>query len=408
MIFDTMDELATRVAAVIDANIKNEGSLDDKCITAESVGIKRLLREWASNKAALLHSPLFNGELIRNLGEVNITPNADDDENKYYLSDFCCKLHDYRLEGKICWYEFDALTEFLEAQSDGFLTNQVTNDYSIYDIFLNKGRKISRCIKYFIKDEEKVREIQDLYSTYIQKRKIRGELCISIHPLDFLSSSENTYKWRSCHALDGEYKGGNLSYMIDPTTIVCYIKGQDGVKLPRFPESVPWNDKKWRMLIHIDPKDAGFVAFGRPYPFASDDLRNLIYEKFKRIYSDINFSPLEQIEYNEYEYPAYDFITGEYKIQKSSAKSINFHGQHIPRVRVVDDSEGTCFYDLLESSFYDFWYFYNEEKNEVPFLRIGLSPCCVYCGASCPTSEYFLCGDCLEYEYQEEEEELPF
>ena len=28
---------------------------------------------------------------------------------------------------------------------------------------------------------------------------------------DYLSLSENAFNWRSCHALDGEYRAGNLS-----------------------------------------------------------------------------------------------------------------------------------------------------------------------------------------------------
>ena len=78
-----------------------------------------------------------------------------------------------------------------------------------------------------------------------------GDFCISIHPLDFLTSSVNTYNWRSCHALDGEYRAGNLSYMVDKSTIICYLKGANNAKLPMFPDDVPWNSKKWRVLIYV-------------------------------------------------------------------------------------------------------------------------------------------------------------
>lgn len=83
----------------------------------------------------------------------------------------------------------------------------------------------------------------------IQEDKVTGILCLSIHPLDYLSLSENTYNWRSCHALDGEYRAGNLSYMMDNTTVVCYLKGEDEAELPHFPAEVKWNSKKWRMLL---------------------------------------------------------------------------------------------------------------------------------------------------------------
>ena len=42
---------------------------------------------------------------------------------------------------------------------------------------------------------------------------MEGYLYLSIHPLDYLSISETNHGWRSCHALDGEYRNGNLSYL---------------------------------------------------------------------------------------------------------------------------------------------------------------------------------------------------
>ena len=83
----------------------------------------------------------------------------------------------------------------------------------------------------------------------LQEDKIEGTLCFSVHPLDFLSSSENTYNWRSCHSLDGEFCAGNLSYMADSATMICYLKSDKEEILPRFPEDIPWNNKKWRVFL---------------------------------------------------------------------------------------------------------------------------------------------------------------
>lgn len=71
----------------------------------------------------------------------------------------------------------------------------------------------------------------------------------------FLTSSVNTYNWRSCHALDGEYRAGNLSYMADNVTFMCYIKGEAKLQYPFLPHGISWNSKKWRMLVHMDPTD---------------------------------------------------------------------------------------------------------------------------------------------------------
>ena len=83
--------------------------------------------------------------------------------------------------------------------------------------------KLVRAFKFFETDKELLNEIQSVASMIIQEDKIEGTLCLSVHPLDFISSSENTHNWRSCHALDGEYRAGNLSYMLDKTTVMCYL-----------------------------------------------------------------------------------------------------------------------------------------------------------------------------------------
>ena len=103
----------------------------------------------------------------------------------------------------------------------------------------------------------------------IQENTITGTLCFSVHPLDFLSSSENTHNWRSCHSLDGEYRGGNLSYMVDDCTFMCYLRS-DGYdhQLPNFPHEVKWNSKKWRVLLYLS-NDRTMLMAGRQYPFSS-------------------------------------------------------------------------------------------------------------------------------------------
>ena len=90
--------------------------------------------------------------------------------------------------------------------NNSFYDNIVTDsDYSPAP----KGMKLVRAFKYFEKNKIVLEEIQNLASRYLQEDKVKGTLCFSVHPLDFLSLSENTYNWRSCHSLDGEYRAGN-------------------------------------------------------------------------------------------------------------------------------------------------------------------------------------------------------
>lgn len=203
---------------------------------------------------------VFGGNLIYEYPEV-LHFKLDKKEKQKNLNNF--------LDTIDCLYSNYDLVNFIEDNRDGFFINQVVNEWKLPDgKVIPVGMKLVKAFKYFIQDKEVLYTIQNSASRVIQEDKIEGTLCISVHPLDFLSSSENTYNWRSCHALDGEYRAGNLSYMVDNSTVICYLKGADNVRLPNFPESVPWNSKKWRVLLFFE-KNWRAVFAGRQYPLSS-------------------------------------------------------------------------------------------------------------------------------------------
>ena len=177
------------------------------------------------------------------------------------------------------------LSLFIEHNLDSFYDNRV----SVTDgKKIPEGMKLIKAFKYFESDKRALRDIQDMASCVIQSNKIKGTLCFSVHPLDFLSSSENTYNWRSCHALDGEYRSGNLSYMVDNTTFMVYLKGADDVYLNSFGD-VKWNSKKWRMLIHASERDEIMFA-GRQYPIYSTDALDQVLNIYNNLmYGDFGY-----------------------------------------------------------------------------------------------------------------------
>ena len=172
-------------------------------------------------------------------------------------------------------YGYDRLADFVEDNREGFFENQVIKNSQYENKKIPAGAKLIKSFKHFVHGDSALHDIQSRASQIVQEDSVTGILCFSVHPLDFLSSSENTYNWRSCHALDGEYRAGNLSYMCDKSTVICYLRGTDNTKLPMFPAEVPWNNKKWRMLLHFsDNWDVIFA--GRQYPFESSTAMGLI------------------------------------------------------------------------------------------------------------------------------------
>lgn len=168
--------------------------------------------------------------------------------------------------------------EFFKCNYDGILENKLLQPYGEFP----RGMRLSKVLmKEFGLDAEDVRQ---KLSMLIQSNKVTGTLCISIHPLDYLSASENNHGWRSCHALDGEYRAGNISYMLDNCTIIAYLRSNgDPVNLPRFPRDVKWNDKKWRVYLHVDRVNKIIYA-GRQYPFHTDRGLELIADMIRNLW----------------------------------------------------------------------------------------------------------------------------
>lgn len=209
--------------------------------------IDKLLTTWASSKQ-ILSNKFLQGNLSYTYPE-EITFSLSPAAKEKNFSTFIDMVKGYGEETH--W-----LIKFLFAiNADDFYNNYLPFKYIMdadNEKIIPQGSKIIKSFKCFVEDKQILAQLQMIASMYIQENKINGYLTFSIHPLDFLSSSENTYNWRSCHSLDSEYRAGNLSYICDCGTMIVYLSPNTPEKLPNFPISVPWNSKKWRMLMHFN------------------------------------------------------------------------------------------------------------------------------------------------------------
>ena len=232
----------------------------------------------------------------------------------------------------------------------------------------------------------------------IQEDTVTGTLCFSVHPLDYLSSSENTYNWRSCHALDGEYCAGNLSYMVDKSTVICYLKGANNAKLPMFPDDIPWNSKKWRVLIYVsDYWDLLFA--GRQYPFNSDYGMEIVRKELLIRLKKEHWS------YCDWTDPIIDEIPDSYDHRYDLNEThIMMRGNLYKMSEVVIDNPGsTHFNDVLRSSIYRPHYTLINNKpwfrHDFSRVHVGGECNCLRCGkAPIKLTESFMCDECtLQY-----------
>lgn len=108
------------------------------------------------------------------------------------------------------------------------------------------------------------------YADMVSDLKRKMQFIISLNPLDYLTMS-NGVNWKSCHnILDGYYKAGTISYMLDTTSIITFVVQGINDDIHKIP-------KVYRQMYHY--KDNLFVQ-SRLYPQGNDGATDL-YEKFR-------------------------------------------------------------------------------------------------------------------------------
>ncbi len=248
MMSDKIKEIQTQFNKVIEYSQGIEKPMTDN-----------LFKQWAKNKERFIEAW---GGLTVELPEEITLDRPEDDKRVLYL--------DYISDAAIFAQDRILTKRFLQDQTqEGFYQNKVVCKFEDEEsgIKIPAGMKLSKALKFFFDDPVMLDKFQTRLSRLIQDCKITGRMVMSVHPLDFLSSSETVHNWHSCHALDGEYRAGNLSHMADRHTFMIYLKSDKDYQLPNFP--FEWNSKKWRMLVYAR-EDLKLFVRGRQYPFSND------------------------------------------------------------------------------------------------------------------------------------------
>lgn len=141
-----------------------------------------------------------------------------------------------------------------------------------------KGTKVTRIWKQLIPEEDRYSEIVSEYSKFFNQQKIKGTLCLSIHPVDYLTASTNGCGWRSCfNLLDGEYKASLGGLIGSQNTMIAYLKSSEDFDISKVcygDESFLWNSKKWRTYVTLNHNNA--LHIGCHYPYSNLELEKEI------------------------------------------------------------------------------------------------------------------------------------
>lgn len=240
-----------------------------------------VLRCWAINKERLYK--MFGEKFIleqevelvqpRREIEMNMINRMDDSENPMYIF----KKAVYRAAEEIFgawtdeWYHIHSLFD-INTLIDNHINFLPYNTKS-YTLSFPKGEvKLIENAK-TMKTLSKIADMLELsdafeqfrleHSMTLNRKMIKGTLCLSIHPLDYITMSDNANNWHSCMNWqeDGDYRVGTIEMMNSPSVVVAYLKSND--RILRYDDQ-EWNSKIWRTLLVITP-EIGISVKGYPY-----------------------------------------------------------------------------------------------------------------------------------------------
>lgn len=114
--------------------------------------------------------------------------------------------------------------------------------------------------------EKEFEEFRLEHSLILNQKKITGTLCLSIHPMDYLTMSDNCSGWSSCMSWreDGAYRMGTVEMMNSPMVVVAYMKNDDTIDWSNH----KWNNKKWRTLMVVN---SDIITTIKSYPYYNEE-----------------------------------------------------------------------------------------------------------------------------------------
>ena len=248
------------------------------------------LKSWRENKSNLFK--IFGNSLIVEFPyevELDNRDKAQDlmaniifKEAINAIYNFCDNRNNF-LEGCNGWIRFRLYDAFTN-------TDCVFNNRLHEEIKLSNGKKYPKEARlmstlqkinkdYHIMSQSLFEDFRNLVSRYTQIKKTKGTFVLSIHPLDYMTMSDNKSHWTSCMSWreEGSYRIGTVEMLNSPYVVVGYTKGEEDMEVYY---DHYWNNKNWRILYIVSEE---IITSIKAYPFFNENLIKVGLNKLKEL-----------------------------------------------------------------------------------------------------------------------------
>lgn len=137
-------------------------------------------------------------------------------------------------------------------------------------------------------------EFRNKVSNITTSSNIKSNLVFSIHPIDFMTMSDNNCEWSSCMSWmsNGLYSNGTIEMMNSNMVVVAYLESSNPFTVNN--HNIP--NKSWRTLFYVHKN---ILVAGKSYPYYNDKLDKTA---LKELYNLVNKNLKWDYKYKEQEY----------------------------------------------------------------------------------------------------------
>lgn len=227
-------------------------------------------------------------------------------------------------------------------------------------------RAIRKVLEYYgYKDYNLFDKWRDDISVAGSDKKVSTNLVFSIHPIDYMTMSDNGCGWSSCMSWieNGGYSTGTIEMLNSNMAIVVYTESRRDFILND--KKIP--NKSWRTLMFVCPEIA---IVGKNYPYQSDFLAKQCLDYFQKI--------------------AKENVNWDYKFKKQLYKDmIHSHSNEYIKndfYRLSDSKHhkiytymNIMYHDMICDHYTDYWCSRNYVKKNL-YLNLSGKATCMCCG----------------------------
>lgn len=241
------------------------------------------------------------------------------------------------------------------------------------------------------------------HSQALNQKKLKGRLTLSIHPLDYMTMSDNECDWSSCMSWkeDGCYRQGTIEMMNSPMVLVAYLESANNPMTIQISDgkSEYWNSKKWRELFIVNND---IICEVKSYPYRNKYITGEVLNWLKELDNKMRAENcvnqmIREVEGTEYE----DYWSEKYHAFDTYDNPAG--SEYVIEHQISVKPYTTLMYNDFSTGHLGYFPRYVEDRSEtkIEFCYSGKSECMI-CGTA---GEKFtwdsegdtICLDCSEY-----------